>query len=352
MPRTALFLAAVLLSSASLPAPAQPADISGLQPPNIAGKPNAALDYFRAWFVLDESTRKRLGHNDDKDQARLLADNQEYIESIIRAANTTDCDWGVQYENGFEALLPHLGPLRSSARALAADAQRLATQGGAVNSAAAASRVAAILRMHRQVRADGLMISSLVGVAVTTLGESTARSLLEQNLLTAGDAQTILNAAREVAAEDPFGVRYGVVGEGAVLLEWGKRRFTGKDAAKEFSNLIVGFGADRPSADAQLLQSYSEQQLHDGLDRAMAYYKDVTDAWEKADAEDQLARIEERLKDGDYGLVARMVAPAATNALKADRKGRKAVADLKAALEAYIAAGGKFSPAKKDAPTK
>jgi hypothetical protein len=104
----------------------------------------------------------------------MLAQHSADIERVIEATKLPRCDFGVRYEDGLNAMMPHLGQLRGLARVLRADATRLSAAGDAQG---AARRIAAMLRLAAHITAGGRsQIELLVGCAVAQMGCDLAAS--------------------------------------------------------------------------------------------------------------------------------------------------------------------------------
>ena len=127
---------------------------------------NAALQYWQAFALMPAL---------DKDQEKLLADwskvplnetaltlvaaSEESRRYLLRGAKLRGCDWGLDYEDGIELLLPHLNKAREMARLAALHARRELEQG---HVEAAAADATAILALGRHVGSEPIAISILV----------------------------------------------------------------------------------------------------------------------------------------------------------------------------------------------
>lgn len=247
----------------------------------------------------------------------------------MAASKMPDCDFGIDYTLGFEALLPHLGYLRRDARMLEADAVRLAVKGDA---AGAGERLAAVFRMARQCGNDGVLISSLVGAAIAKSAAARADALLGQGKLDGRAAPAILEAARSIAQDDPFGMRASINAEGIVLVEAVRRNYTGPDAGRRFAAFFAPeeWPADKPDNRKKIAAMNGEQLLED-MQQAQRSYAGAVEAWDKPDARDRLRQIAD--DENKLGPAARMVAPALLKAYDAQKASREAVDRLIARLE-------------------
>jgi hypothetical protein len=127
---------------------------------------NAALQYWKAFSfmpTLDKDQEKLL---DDWSKAplddaatKLIADSQNSLMFLHRAANAPYCDWGLDYNDGMSLLLPHLQKARDLTR-LAALRARYEFEHG--NKKTARDDATAMMTLARHVGRDPIMICILV----------------------------------------------------------------------------------------------------------------------------------------------------------------------------------------------
>jgi hypothetical protein len=320
---------AAVIAVPALAALANPAPQAPRPDPDFTQAPsNAALLYSRTWMLeVDNSLRKLAdvnwadpGFTITPDITAALAANRGIIDGLLRASAVDDCDWGIDYDLGFEAMLPHLSKLRSSARALAVDARVKALQG---DSAGAAQRVAAIFDLSRHAGGDQLLIVSLVSQAIANLGADLTDALRPS--LTPQGKALVLAAASRLDTDDPFAARAGIRGEGLMIQKWVKARCTGHDAGKKFIQLIVpaveGADNNNTSHEVQLkLSGADEATLAADLDKATRVANDSLAVWNEPDAAQRLKEISDRIQAGKYGTAALAIAPALTRYYESTQK--------------------------------
>jgi hypothetical protein len=339
------FPAVLLAMMLATPALAATQGAASKADPDFTHAPtNAALLYNRTWMLETDNSLRNVADINWADPAfavtpsvtAALAANRGQVEGLLRASSVRDCDWGIDYDLGFEALLPHLSKLRASARLLAVDARVKAIQG---DPAAAAERIAAIFNIARHSGGDQLIIISLVSQAIANLGADL--TALVRPALNADGKALILAAAAQLDTADPFGARAGIRGEGLMIQKWVKSRCTGPDAGKKFTQLIVPAvesGAVSTTSEVQLkLAGADEATLHADLDRAIRVANDSLAVWDDADAADRLKEIAARVETGKYGTAALAITPALTryheSTLKAITKLRAVIASLQPASD-------------------
>jgi hypothetical protein len=334
---------------------AQPADITkppaakpsealsqpaGPRPPDFKGKQNAALVYYRAWDSIDRAVFADVNENyKNEPGAKLsdrhlsaLKDNQRFVGSLMHAAGLEDCDWGVNFEEGPNALLPHLALLRGSCRFLGADVRRCVQEGDAN---AAAKRIVAVVQMSTQERNDRCLISSLVAVAINGYAISLTRNTMTEKSLTPQAAHVVLAAFRAMP-EDPFGFKNSLDMEKS-MLDWTRKHFTGEHAGKEFSEQYLVMG-DNPKYGDTGVEKMNQQELSAELDRTQAFYDELDKLWGRPGKEKEIGALEARIAGGEFGSVAKILAPAVGKANQSGLKSRAAADAIIKDLEAYIRA--------------
>lgn len=328
-----LIVAAGLL--AGLPGPCATAAKPPATPAEVTGPTNAALVYTRAWLLLKPEDSDRFteayssepGWVPDGATAALLEKNQPHVAMVMRAASMPEVDWGIDYDQGFQALISHVTPLRRDARMLNADAARLALAG---DPEGAAKRIAAMLRMAGQARQDGILISSLVGTAIAKSAAARATWMIDRGQMTPAAAGIVLEAARALLTDDPFGARSSIAAEGLVLLESSRRQYTGPDAGKRFAAII----APGEQADERALgqvEAMDGAGLMAALVRVERYYRDAVSVWDQPDAAQQLGAMAGNLEK--YGLMAPILAPSFTKVWKDQAAARETLGTLVRRLE-------------------
>ncbi len=298
-------------------APTTPQDkMAGLHPPTLGGQTNAALLYFQAFerlsqddakLIVEKYTDRKAGRFPDEETAKVLLANQRYIEDLMFAANTSACDFGVRYDQGFEALLPHLGHMRRGVRVLLADAFRLVREG---KSDGAAKRVSAAIRMAEHASRDRILISSLVGGAITSAGVNFCEELLAEGALTSEVARAASTALKEQREDDYMGFRAAVHGESTLAVDWARGRFKGATAGADFARVLTASTATSVQEMANPLTKMDETQLGVELDRLAAYYAEVQSVWDTPDAAKRLTELEEELQQGKWGAAAQVAGAA------------------------------------------
>ncbi|MEN0020095.1 MAG: hypothetical protein AAF747_04325 [Planctomycetota bacterium] len=293
---------------------------------------NAALLYWAGFGLLDvdagailDAVRGEEEADLDLEEAlELLDEASGGIELVLRASEMEDCDFGVEYQLGFNALLVHLGELRGSARLIAADARRIAMDDEIDDDERAemvAYRMAGLLGMASHLRNDRLLISSLVSVAIASLAESETRFHLEEGSLDHDEAREYLAEIMDERfdGDDPFGVISSIEMERDIIQFWFPAALNTEDDLEEFIGQSVQTGI------LALADDRSKQLLGE---QAARYYDEAIEIWFDDDAAEQLEVLSERVEDGDFGWLASIAGAALTRVYEADQRGRDLLASL------------------------
>lgn len=149
------------------------------QPPD-----NAALSYYQAFLLYekpDETMSKMLADfRDGKIVANEIIEqhiekNRRVIDFIVTAADTPNCDWGYDYSQGFDMVMPNLAQLRQVTFLIEAEARLLSEQG---DCKMALDRC---LSMHKMAlhAADRTIIGYLVALAISQRANTTIPAILK-----------------------------------------------------------------------------------------------------------------------------------------------------------------------------
>ncbi len=303
---------------------------------------NAALKYWAAWSKLDQATREKVVASVDwetvgkeTDPARLpqsfrdaaAAVQPALIDALIEPTNLAECDFEIDYEKGFDALLPHLSKARDGARVLRLHARASLVAGDA---RAAARDTAAMYRLAAHMTSDQVLISGLVAAAIASMADTEAELLASSGKLGAADRDAIVAAMKTADEADPFGVERGVAMENRICSDWIRANFVGPDAGKRLAPYVATTGKD--GGEVVQLTAMDGEALAVEVHRYTRLLDEVVGAWNAPDAVERLRRIEEKAQAGEYGLLGRLMVPAFSKAHASDVKARAARAGILEAL--------------------
>ncbi len=266
---------------------------------------NAALVYTSVHAALGKPLLEAVGEGTKGDA--MLAAHAADVERLVEATNSADCDFGVNYAQGMDVLLPHLGTTRALARVLRADASRLLAAG---DPDGAAKRTAAIFRLAVQVtKRAQTVIELLVGAAIAHLGAELVYS--NAALSRAAWKTDIQRAILEVEASGTLRSGAIVHAEGQMLLK----------------SLHDGTMIDMSANGGRNWKAVSQSERDEAAKTLTPILAEMDRAWASSDGPGQLDAIVEKAKPGGVG-----------DLLPALGHVRKSVTDLKAELKKASAA--------------
>ncbi|MDQ7012835.1 MAG: hypothetical protein Q9O74_02935 [Planctomycetota bacterium] len=307
---------------------------------------NAALVYYVHFMYAPQPMLNAYVHfNDDPDDdstfgmtreeaERALRDAQDTLDNLAWASTLPECDFGIQYQQGWTALLPHLGKLRGFARVLDADARRHLALG---EPDIAAERLATIYRMAKQTTGDHIIISSLVGAAMTNLAHKLTREMIEADDLTETGRDLMITALEGFGRDDPddpFAVRQSIVMEGVMSLGWIATAFPEGRAGTK----LAEFGLFDASADRKLVRQFnamSGPELSAEAERIPEYYSKSLEVWDSPKAADRLLELEAVLEIGGFGKLTKAFASALSRSREQDILARARLEEMLELLEHY-----------------
>lgn len=277
-------------------------------PPALVGKQNAALLYFQLQDVVSRENWQELedlygglggGEVADADSRKALGEQRAFFEKLIAATKVSECEWGIQYQDGFGALLPQLGILRRYARMLSFDARRCLAEG---DIKGLAERYEAIFRMSIHASRGGCLICSLVGEAIQALACVQVQSMLDAGQLTPEAARQILNTARASVGEDTHNYLGSLSNEEFMAVDWVKEHYVGPDAGEKLLTDLSGFN-DEEVPGEDVVSKMDGATLSREVEKTRAYYTKVREAWNEADAAEKLKALSADVEAGKFGKV-------------------------------------------------
>jgi hypothetical protein len=334
--------AALALALLSGTAPAQTPPPPASTPPAAAPAPaddardptNAALLYYKAWLLIPEDTFKKVAAarpspagdwTPDAETVKLLKDADGAIHTVLRAGPLADCRFGMEWSQGVEALLPHLGKVRDTARLLSADLRRLSAES---RPAAAAERLVGLIDLSRHAGSEPVLISALVSVAVFNVAADDADWLAPRAQLGPDDRAKVRAALDRMDAADPFNIKAAIRNEKRWAAEWLAEQATGPQAGAKVVRNLQGMGPG-DNAEALKLAAMDEAQVKALTDLAGSYYDQALAAFDAPDAEARLKALERDAAAGKYGVIVQVIGPAFGKVLAAHTKGLARLQDLR-----------------------
>jgi hypothetical protein len=181
---------------------------------------NAALKYWQAFATLPKFTEAENAKINEclttplDSQTRELLTNAQYsLQMLQRGAALSHCDWGMSYEDGVYALLPHAQAARVLT-SLACLRGRLRFEAG--QNAEAIDDLFAAMILGRQVSLDRSLLSVLVGYGIEQRATETLAAYLPRL-----DSKTTKELKTRLDALPPFGtISTGLMTCEKETMEW------------------------------------------------------------------------------------------------------------------------------------
>jgi hypothetical protein len=153
----------------------------------------------------------------------------------------------------------------------------------------AADRLAALTRMARHVAQDRILISSLVGVAMSAIAFDEMRTLAASGTLTQPARDSLVKTLESLDAADPFLTRAALRGERDLAGQSMRSQFAGPDAGSKLVELMMP-ASDQDDATrlrAKTISAWDGERLSDETRRIDVAY-DAMEAGHTPEATSEL----------------------------------------------------------------
>lgn len=241
-------------------------------------------------------------------EVRALIDRASpLVDNMLHASSHGYSDFGLDYSQGFDMKMLHLGKMRLLARIVQADSMLRLNDG---DGASAAQRIAAIYRLADHLGDDHRHISSQVGRAIFEIAEVAADSGFDRGVFDPASAWTLLRSTQSFDQRDPFQSLDLLYMEQALVTNSIRELLSVEDAQKR-SDFFAMFAVNREIADE--LSNMSPEMIENQLKKYGELMNRYATAFSETDPSESLARMEEiqtQFDAGDVGLVARLFFPA------------------------------------------
>jgi hypothetical protein len=294
---------------------------------------NAALTYWRAFALMPKldddqqaAIRKSLDNLGpvDKTLIPVIESSEPALKELHRGAKLPACVWGTAFDEGPNAMMPHLSKARELAR-LACLRAHLRFERG--QPAGAIDDVTAVMALGRHVGSEGLLMSLLVDYVVEYQAIWLAAAYL--SALQPNALNTLSRNLDDLPALKT--IHQAIVTEKEVFLEWAIRELAEEGGKERYLRLFGN--SDDPTVTA--IKGLSRTQLRKSLIDLRAFYDKLADIVllppEKTKPAEAALIADPGLK-GPVADLARMLAPGASATRYAEAKYQARLAMLKAAI--------------------
>jgi hypothetical protein len=264
----------------------------------------------------------------------VLSRSGPMLELFRRGARQRYSDFELDWSQGFELVLPHIGQLRTIARIAKVDAMVHLHDG---DGAGAAARIASIYAAADHLESDRIMISTLVGHAIFRTADEATQMGFDRALFDGASAEVMLRSVRRLDPDDPFGMVEAVAGEQEVAVSWLGDRFGEQENRGEIIGLMDW--VDAPPAMADEFEAMTDEEFAGELEAYDRMMDDIVAAFENPDpeaAQEALKEIEKQLMAGEHGMIAQIFTPAFSFVHHRMQEANKEVTVRREMLEAIV----------------
>ena len=257
----------------------------------------------------------------EKEQYKLLL---PLIKQINEIAKMPTCDWGLDYSQGLEMELPHLGDIRQAAQLMAFSIQGDADIG---NYASALQGMESLIGISQQATDGRTIITSLVSYSIFAMDKKTTFVIDSSEDVDQLDSlQSVISLLNQF---DPFGIRSSVAGEQEIVSDWLlETDLSAVDLEGNFDSDDLEAIRDDENLDIQMqVSSYNE---------AMDQMVEVFAMPDEKEALEKLSELQEAVELGEYGFLTKLLFVEGNNLLKTAFEASKDVREMQALLQQRI----------------
>ncbi|MBC8202096.1 MAG: hypothetical protein H8E86_08615 [Planctomycetes bacterium] len=297
-----------------------------IDPPNAA---EAWQEYFLEFdsydfpVILDDDGFEVIYYENDSWSDESHAIRVQLEPLIVKAriiASSEHCDWQLDYSQGLDLPVPHLGRLREVQRMLRYSMQGELNLG---NTSAALAEMNAMIGITKHSAESDLLIGSLVAHSSFMLAVNNTAVI--DSATEARDIESILASVDGFKEFDPFRVRENISSEKEMMLNW-----LNKAENPDFSifQSITGQPVDTSSLDME-----TEIKRYSFAIGEMGKIFQITD---KDKALAAAVQLDKDLQSGEMGFLATALCPSAKKLLEHAFAAEKLVSDFKQILRNKI----------------
>ncbi|MCH8164979.1 MAG: hypothetical protein IH889_05155 [Planctomycetes bacterium] len=277
------------------------------------------------------------------DELRLaLAQAQPILRMTRKGSRRAYSDFALDYGQGFELTLPHLGRLRNITQLMRTDAIVRLYDG---DTSAAAAEVATLYRLAGHIGEDRVVISSLVGNALFRAAEGITQIGFDRGAFTSADSAKLLQAIKTLGSNDPFDFVGAIETEKDFVVEWLRDKYADPaDRLRMFDQFASESDELTMIAGLAMVDQTEFEGALDQVERLMDRVVEVFSMSDPVEAQFELHQIAKEIRRGDHGLLAVILVPAFSKIYERMIQGEEQITERTARLEAIIS--GAATPAE------
>jgi len=302
------------------------------QPPD-----NAALLYYQAFLLYekpDETMSKiltdfhdgKIGANEVIEQH--IEKNRRVIDFIVTAAKTRNCDWGYDYSQGVDMVMPNLAQLRRASYLIEAEARLLGEKGDCKTA------LDRCLDMHKMGlhAADRTIIGYLVAIAISARANTTIPGILKDTPAEPATLKWLRNelfvlSSKQVSAQPALQMEQEVALESATL-----------EGLEQLGRCLM-----LDPNEMEQLRGFDEDLIEQNRDYYTNYMASAQAALSASETYEQiytkLKKLDERLRDvaeEPGSVMAAALAPAVWRIYAQDIRAKTYSNAIRTAIDVYI----------------
>jgi hypothetical protein len=206
-----------------------------------------------------------------------------FIKQAREIALMPHCDWNLDYSQGLELLLPHLGDIRQAGKLVSVSIQE-DVNAGKFDSALLGME--SLVGMSKHLNDQGTIISSLVSYSVFKMDNKLVSIFNQTN--NAAQLSSLKNAIDTLDPFDPFGIRESAVGEKSLI--------TNSLRNKDIKDLDLGGFVEEPISTGLDLE-LEITKYESVMDRAI----EILNMPNKTEALGAAEKLSEEVDAGEHG---------------------------------------------------
>lgn len=233
-----------------------------------------------------------------------LEEVRPVLNVVQRGSRQRSSDFGLDVAAGPAMRLSHLSGMRTLVRMLAVDAAIALRQDRARDAAEVISN---IIRTAEHLNHDDVVLSSMIGQSLYTLGEEVLIYGLDRAAFRSDEAAVLLLAIQKLDAEDPFRFGTALHNHKRLFTEWAIERYSDDDGlilARDEINEMA-FHPITGVELAILSRDDFERQLH-AADVVLERMVEALETRDPEQARFEIQRLDREVAQGDHGLIAQI----------------------------------------------